>query len=253
MNRLSGKVAIITGANSGIGKATALLFAEEGASVVLAARRKEALDEVAAEITAKGGTAITVAADVSVYEDCKNVVSAAVEAFGRIDVLVNNAGMADKHRPASRCEPEWYDEIIGVNQSSVYYMCKEALVHMEKQNSGSIVNVSSIGAIRYNSGFAYTASKCAVIGMSRNLALQYAGSGIRINIVCPGPTMTALNTPDKVATFDKEFSSLCDRLMNYELGFPSTEDQAQAILFFASDEAKHVTGQTITVDNGIGL
>ena len=253
MGRLTGKTAIVTGANSGIGKATAILFAREGASVLLAARRKEALEEVAAEITAEGGTAVAVSGDVSVYEDCKNIGQTAIDAFGRIDILVNNAGMADKHRPASRCDPEWWDEIIAVNQNSVYYMCKEVLVHMEQQHSGSIVNISSIGAVRYNSGFAYTASKCAVIGMSRNLALQYAGTGIRVNVVCPGPTMTALNTPDKVATFDKEFSGICDRLMNYELGFPSVEDQAQAILYFASDEAKHVTGQTITVDNGIGL
>lgn len=253
MGRLTGKTAIITGANSGIGRATALLFAAEGAEVVLAARRLQPLEEVAEEIRAAGGSAAVVSGDVSKYEDCQAIVQAAIDAYGKVDILVNNAGMVDKHRPASRCDPDWWHEIIAVNQDSVYYMCKEALVHMEAAGSGSIINIASIGAIRYNSGFAYTASKSAVVGMSRNLALQYAGRGIRVNTVCPGPTMTALNTPDKVATFDQEFSDICNRLLVMEHGFPTVEDQARAILYFASDDAIHVTGQCLTVDNGIAL
>ena len=253
MSRFTGKTAIVTGANSGIGRATAVMFAAQGAEVVLAARRLGALEEVKAEIELSGGRAVAVAADVSVYDDCKRIVQTAIDTYGKIDILVNNAGMVDKHRPASRCDADWWHQILAVNQDSVYYMCKETLVHMEKAGSGSIINIGSVGAVRYNGGFAYTATKTAVLGMTRNLALQYAGTGIRVNAVCPGPTMTALNTPDKVATFDKEFSAICDRLMNYELGFPSTEDQANAILFFASDEARHITGQILTVDNGIAL
>ena len=249
MGRLTGKVAIVTGANSGIGKTTALLFAKEGAAVVLAARRLEKLKEVEETIRANGGAALSVAADVSVYEDCKHLADEAYKAFGKIDILVNNAGMADKHRPITRCDVDWWKEICQVNQDSVYYMCKEVLRYMESAGTGSIVNISSIGGTRHNSGVAYTASKTAVIGLSLNIALQFAPAGIRCNVVCPGPTPTPLNTPDKLAEFDP-FAGQCAKHMNLELPEATTEDQAYAILFFASDESKAVTGQVLTVDHG---
>ena len=212
MDRLKDKVAIVTGANSGIGLRTAQLFAEEGAILTLCARRKDKLDAVAEELRAKGSQVLTVAADVSREEDCIRVVEETVRAYGRVDVLVNNAGMADKHRPITRCDSDWWNEIIAVNQNSVYYMMKAALKYMEPAGYGSIVNIASIGATRANSGVAYTASKTAVVGMSLNVAIQFAGRGIRVNVVCPG-----------------------------------------AILFFASDEAKGVNGQVLTVDNGMTI
>ena len=159
MNRLKGKVAFITGANSGIGKRTAELFAEEGADLVLVARRLDKLKEVEETCTAKGVRAVSVTADAGVEEDCRYAVEAAIAAFGRIDILVNNAGIADKHRPITRTDSDWWDQIIRVDQYSVFYMMREVLKYMEPAGSGSIVNVSSIGGTSYNSGISYTAAK----------------------------------------------------------------------------------------------
>lgn len=250
MRLLENKVCIVTGANSGIGKKTAELFAREGAILVLAARRMEKLLEVENALKAQGTSVISVQADVSVEADCKNVVEKTVEAFGRVDVLVNNAGMADKHRPITRCEPDWWKQVVEVNQDSVYYMTKAALVYMEQAHYGSIVNVSSIGGVTAGSGVAYSASKAAVIAIAKNVAIQYAGRGIRCNCVCPGPTPTALNTPEQIATFDQEFASLCAQHMYMDLPEADVEDQANAILYFASDVSKAVTGQYLVVDYG---
>lgn len=249
MGRLTDKVAIVTGANSGIGKATAELFAREGASVVLAARRLDKLKEVEDAIAAAGGKAISVQADVTIHADCARVADAAYEAFGRIDILVNNAGMADKHRPITRCDDDWWDQVIQLDQTSLFYMTKEVLRYMEPAQSGSIVNISSIGGTRGNSGVAYSSAKAAVIGMTKNVAIQFAPIGIRCNAVCPGPTPTPLNTPDKLAEFD-EFAGQCAKHMNTELPEAQAIDQAYAILYFASDEARAVTGQILTVDHG---
>ncbi|MCW5954501.1 MAG: SDR family NAD(P)-dependent oxidoreductase, partial [Propionibacteriaceae bacterium] len=146
MRQLEGKVAIVTGANSGIGLATARLFVEHGAKVALAARRQPANEQVAAELRAAGGDVIAVQADVSLPADCRRVVAATIAAFGRLDVLVNNAGMGDRHLPIDECGEEWFDTVVKADQYSVYYMTKYALEQMEPRGTGSIVNVSSIGS-----------------------------------------------------------------------------------------------------------
>lgn len=253
MKCLSGKIALITGANSGIGAATAKRFAQEGADLVIAARRMPALEEVAEECRSYGVKVLCVSADVGKEEDCKNLVKAAIDAFGRIDVLVNNAGIADKHRPVDRIETDWYLNVVDIDQHSVFYMMHEAIPYM-KETGGSIVNVSSIGAIRSNSGISYTAAKTAVIGMSQNVAIEFAGKGIRVNVVCPGPTPTALNTPEQIATFDAEFAAQCNGHMALgDVPEATAEDQAAAILFFASDDSKAINGQVIAVDNGMTI
>lgn len=253
MGLLENKIAVITGANSGIGKKTAEIFAQQGATVVLAARRLEKLQEVEAAIKAAGGEALSVQGDVSIQSDCQHIVEEAVKKYGRIDVLVNNAGMADKHRPITRCDADWWHEICRVNQDSVFYMMKAALEYMEKQGSGSIINISSIGGVRANSGIAYSATKTAVNAMTQNVALQYVGKGIRVNSVCPGPTPTPLNTQEQLATFDKAFADLCGAHMYLEAPEATVEDQANACLYFASDMSKAVTGQILVVDHGCTL
>lgn len=129
-------------------------------------------------------------------------------------------------------------------------MMQEALKYMAPAKQGSIVNISSIGGTSYNSGFAYTAAKTAVIGMSKNVAIQFAGQGIRVNVVAPGPTPTSLNTPDQLASFDQEFAALCSRHFDDSVPEVTVDDQANTILFFASDDSKGCNGQVIVVDNG---
>lgn len=253
MKRLENKTAIVTGGNSGIGKATAILFAKEGADLVLCARRKEALDKVAEECRGYGVQVVTVKADVSSHEDCSAVVKAAVDTFGKVDILVNNAGIVDKHRPITECTDEWWDEIIAIDQSSLFYMMKDTIPHMMAAGKGSIINVSSIGGVFGNGGISYSAAKSAALAMTKNVAIQLAPNGIRCNAVCPGPTPTPLNTPEKVAEFSTWFAERCAQHMDMSLPESSVEDQDNAILFFAEDASAAVTGQYLIVDHGTTL
>jgi len=253
MKRLEGKVSIITGSNSGIGKTTAEIFAREGATVILTARRLELLEKEAELCRSFGVEALAIQADLSKHEDCIQVVNQTISAFGRIDILVNNAGIADKHRPITECSDEWWDHVIAVDQNSVFYMCKEALKYMEPAGYGSIINVSSIGGVFGSAGISYSAAKSALLGMTKNIAIQYAGRGIRCNAVCPGPTPTSLNTPEQVATFSKWFADVCGAHMDLTRPEATAEDQANAILFFADDMSKAITGQFLIVDNGTTL
>jgi NAD(P)-dependent dehydrogenase (short-subunit alcohol dehydrogenase family) len=253
MDRLKGKVAVITGANSGIGETTAELFAKEGAAVVLVARRQDKLKEVEERITKQGGKALTVPGDVTSPADCKNVFKQTVDTFGKVDILVNNAGIVDRHTPTIRTTDELWQNVVDVNQTGTFLFCREALQYMTKAKAGAIINVSSIAGVYGNGGAAYSASKYAVIGLTKNIAIQYAGKGIRCNAVCPGPTPTALNAPEKLEHFDKEFSEICFRHFDHGVGDSETIDQANAILFFANDESRCITGQALVIDRGMCL
>src|SRR4030042_3083833 len=182
MGRLDNKIAIVTGGNSGIGRATAILFCKEGAKVVIASRRDIENKKVVDEITAQGGEITAIRADLSKMEDCKKVVNETIKKYGRIDVLVNNAGIGDRHMPINLCTEEWYNEVCMIDQYSVYYMSKYALEYMEKTGKGSIVNVSSIGS-QGIAGISYSAAKAAVNAMTKNIALQYSPTAIRCNAV----------------------------------------------------------------------
>lgn len=253
MGRLEGKIALVTGAGSGIGEATSKLFAKEGATVVLVARRENTLQRVKAEIEAAGGKAVYVPADISTLAGCEKCVAFTIAQFGRIDVLINNAGIADKHRSTLNTTDEWWEEVLAINLTGVFRMCREALKHMVKQGRGSIVNVSSIGGYYAVAGAAYSSSKAAVLALTKNIAIQYGGKGIRCNSICPGPTPTALNTPENIATFDQEMIQITAR--HIDLSLPETEviDQANAMLFFACDDSKGITGENLMVDNGMCL
>ena len=248
MGRLENKVAIVTGGNSGIGLATAKLFCEEGAKVVIAGRREPENKKAVDEIIAGGGEISSVRADVSKKEDCRRIVEETIKKYGRIDVLVNSAGIADRHMPINACSEEWYDEVVKIDQYSVYYMCKYALEYMEKAGQGSIVNVSSIGA-KGIAGIAYSAAKAAVNGMTKNIALQYSPTAIRCNATAPGPTPTPLNAPEAFQFFNKEFAEACARHIDLSVPEAHVEDQAEAILYFASDASKAVTGQILYIDH----
>lgn len=251
MGQLDGKIALVTGANSGIGRATALLFAKEGAKVFVVARRAEENQKVVDQIKEDGGVAACFSADLSKQEECRAAVDACLAEYGQIDVLVNSAGIADKHKPINHCEEDWFDYVVKIDQYSTYWMCKYVLEDMEKRGKGSIVNVSSIGS-RGVAGISYSAAKAAVNGMTKNIACYYADTDIRCNAIAPGPTPTALNTPDKLATFDP-FAEVCARHMDQSLPEAQPEDQAQAALFFASDASKAITAQILFVDHGTTL
>ncbi len=248
MGRLDGKICIVTGGNSGIGKKTAEIFLKEGGKVVIAARREDENKKTVDELSQYGEIS-AVEADLSTSEGCHKAVDFTVDKYGRIDVLINNAGIADKHKPINKCDEEWYDYVCKIDQYSVYWMSKYTLVHMEKQKKGSIVNISSIGS-QGVAGISYSAAKAAVNAMTKNMAIYYSATDIRINAVGPGPTPTPLNAPEAAATFDADFAALCGKHIDISLPESDVSDQAYACLFFASDEAKSVTGQILYVDHG---
>jgi len=223
----------ITGANSGKGEATAELFAKEGSTVVLVARRRDKLEEVEERIKKNGGLALTVSGDVTSLSDCKNVFAQTMKSFGKVDILVNNAGIVDQHTATIRVTDELWQNVVNINQTGVFLFCREALQYMTQTKSGTIIKVSSIAGAYGNGGAAYSASKYAVIGLTKNIAIQHSGKGIRCKAVCPGPTPTALNTPDKLKVFDKEFMEICARHTDLSVGVSDMIDQANAILFFS--------------------
>lgn len=252
MGRLENKIALITGGNSGIGRATAALFCKEGAKVVITSRREAENNKTVDEISGQGGEIMAIQADVTKMDDCRKVVEETIKKYGRIDILVNNAGIADKHMPITRCTEAWYDEVCRIDQYAVYYMSKYALVHMEQAGQGSIVNVSSIGS-QGVAGISYSAAKAAVNAMTKNIAIQFAPTAIRCNAVAPGPTPTPLNTPEAMKGFDMEFAGATARHLDLTVPVAQVEDQAEAILFFASDVSKAITGQILYVDHGTSL
>lgn len=250
MEMLKDKVALITGGSSGIGAETARVFAKQGAKVAIFARGQEKMDRVAAELKALGADCLTIAGDVTKSEDCSAAVEQVVAVFGRIDVLVNNAGAGDFHTTTEKCSDAFWDQMIALNQSSVLYCCRAALPHMRAQGSGSIVNLSAIAGVYGNAGVSYSASKAAVIAMTKNIALQYTGTDIRCNAVCPGPTAVDRMDGREDALMDLDFFSITDRHMDSSIPFAAAEDQANVIAFLASDLSRCITGQAIVTDNG---
>lgn len=248
--RLDGKVALITGASSGIGRATALLFAEEGAKVVLVDINDEAGQAVRAEIEAAGGEAIYVHADVSQAADCEQMVQAAEDAFGKLDILFNNAGIshAADDDALNTTEDVW-DLTFDINVKGVFLGCKYGIPALRRAGGGSIINTASFVAIlgAATPQLAYTASKGAVLAMTRELSVIHARENIRVNALCPGPLRTELlmkylDTPEKKNR----------RLVHVPMGrFGEAEEIAKATLYLASDESSFVTGTSFMVDGGI--
>lgn len=250
MELLKDKVALITGASSGIGAVTAKLFAKEGAKVAILARRQNILEEKAAEIRQEGGQCLPVAGDVTDPDSVSRAVQKVIDTYGRIDILVNNAGDGDHHTTTEDCSNEFWDKMIALNQSSVLYFCRAVLPYMRKQGSGSIVNLSAIAGVYGNAGVSYSAAKAAVIAMTKNIAVQYTGTEIRCNAVCPGPTMVDRMDGREDALYNKEFMEITERHMDMSIPFARAEDQANVILFLASDLSRAITGQAIVTDNG---
>ena len=249
--RLRDKVAIITGGSSGIGQATALLFAKEGAKIVIASRNPEEGSKTVDMIKKEGGKAVFIKTDVSKELEVKNLVESTVKIFGKIDILYNNAGIELAKPVTETTEAEW-DSVLNINLKGVFFGCKYAIPHMLKNGKGSIINTASAaGIVGFPNLAAYCASKGGIVLLTKEMALDYARQGIRVNAICPGAIMTPMlerffeKAPDP-ALVKKQ---MADSHPMGRLGKP--EEIANTALFLASDESSFITGHALLVDGGM--
>jgi NAD(P)-dependent dehydrogenase (short-subunit alcohol dehydrogenase family) len=250
--RLRDKVAIITGAGGGQGRAAALLFAQEGARVVASDWNAQSGEETAAQVRSARGQAIHIGADVSVAEQVRNLIDGALKAYGRIDVLYNNAGVGYSSTLSMQDilgtpEEDW-DRVLAINLKSVFLTCKYAIPEMLKTGGGSIINTSSVAAlVGERNAHAYTASKGGMISLSRALAVEFGPRNVRVNCICPGvidtPMVEPVIGPLKDASRPFRISPI------QRLGTP--EDIAYCALYLASDESSFVTGALFVIDGGL--
>ena len=245
---LTGKSAVITGCSSGIGKETARLLSRQGAAVTLVARRESVLNELAEELRAAGGRVLVMAGDITETGFPDAVCEKTAEEFGSVDILVNNAGIGDQNKATVRTSDELWAKCVAVDETAQFRFCRAALRQMTRQGTGSIINVSSIGGVYSIAGAAYSSAKAAILGLTKNIGVQYAGSGIRCNAVCPGPTETPMLAPDH--DMDLEMLEIVGRRADMNAGMSQPSDIANAILFFASDEARNINGQALVIDKG---
>lgn len=248
MNRLEGKVAVVTGGNAGIGEAVAKRFADEGASVVVTGRRQQALDRVVSGIRHNKGKALAVAGSVTDEAHAQDVVQRSLDSFGRIDILVNNAGIGDFGKRLHETDDVTWATVLDVNLTGVFRMTRAIVPQMLKQGCGTIVNISSIASlVGIPTLTAYAASKGGLDALTRALAIDYAKDGIRCNVVNPGLIDTPMAAP-LMANPDL----LQPILVQYAIRRPGTpEEVANMVLYLASDEAAWVTGGTFTIDGGM--
>lgn len=242
----SGRAAMVTGAGTGMGRAAALALAQAGAKVLLVGRRPAPLAAVQAEIVALGGQAVPFSADVSRREGVRDAVAAAVDAFGALDLAFNNAGGHGAFTPIDEVADEEEDYFIDLNFRSVYWCVKYQVRQMRAQGRGAIVNNASVFGLKGMGGIAYyAASKFAVIGLTRSVALECAPAGIRINAVAPGGT----ETPNFLAAMDGNPHAMDAVVPMGRIGQPA--EVADAVVWLLSDQARYVTGAVLSVDGGL--
>ena len=252
--RLANKVAVITGGGSGLGQASAYLFAREGAKVVVAQRTVSTGEETADTIKSGGGEAIYVRTDVTIASDVEHLIRVTVDTFGKIDILFNNAGMGQDHIEVDALSEELWDYLYAVNVKGTFLPTKYAVPEMKKTAGGSIINTASMSAIRPRMWLsAYSSSKGAVIVLTKALALELARYNIRVNAINPVTTETPLvrREADKTGGWEKFKEERAATIPLGRLGKP--EDTAYAALYLASDESSMLTGTCIDVDGGRGI
>lgn len=242
---LKDKVAVVTGASRGIGRSLALIMAAQGAKLVLSARNAEALAQLVAEIQAAGGSAVAVAGDVSSAAAANELIEAGVQAFGRIDVLVNNAGIT-RDALLLRMKDEDWDEVLNINLKGAFLCTRAAAKVMSKQRFGRIINISSVVGEMGNPGQAnYCASKAGLLGLTKSVARELARRNVTVNAITPGFIVTDMTE----ALPEKTREELAAQIPLGRLG--SAEDIAHAVVFLASDQAGYITGQTLGVNGGM--
>lgn len=245
--RLSGKIALVTGASRGIGFAIAKILSENGATVMMTAKDQERLEKS----TLKISNAIGIAANIRNTNDVKNVVNKTVEKFGKLDILVNNAGIFPKVKPLHEIDDDEWNEVLDVNLTGQFRFTKEAIPHLKK-TGGSIINISSDAGLKAYEGFnadAYSASKAALILLTKCWALEYAKDKIRVNCICPGAVDTDMSKPFLKTQKDKEFMD-----SEHPIGrIGQPEEVAKAVMYFVSDDASWITGAILAVDGGASI
>lgn len=251
---LKNKVAIVTGASSGIGRATAQLLAARGASVVLAARRMQDLSDLADEIIAKGGSATAVQTDVSKSDDVQRMVTHAIDTYGRLDIAVNNAGTEGVLGAITDIADADWDRAIDTNLRGCFLCLKhEAKAMLEAGNGGSIVNIGSVNSFLGCGGVSsYVASKHGQVGLTTSASQELAPQGIRVNIVCPGIVKTPMHARGRAGFGDEMYDGLIASQIHMQRG-GDPEEIAKAIAFLCSDEASYITGTTLTPDGGYAM
>jgi NAD(P)-dependent dehydrogenase (short-subunit alcohol dehydrogenase family) len=252
-DRLVGKVALISGAGSGIGRAAAQIFAAEGAAVAVLDLNAEAAEETVAKIVADGGRAVALVANVALADEVEAAVATAVTSLGRLDVLYNNAGVDSKGSVAEATEQDW-DRAFAVNAKGTFLLSRAAVPHLIEAGGGSIINQGSVAALVGVPTFAaYCAAKGAVVALTRSMAVDLAKHQIRVNVICPGTVFTPLMEPMLRARGDGDLQAgLAKTLLKYPIGRLGTpEDIARVALFLACDDAAFLTGSTVTADGGM--
>jgi NAD(P)-dependent dehydrogenase (short-subunit alcohol dehydrogenase family) len=254
MSDMNNKVALITGASSGIGRATAEAFAAQGARLVVAARRQDELDSLVAAIETRGGQATAIRTDVSVAAEVERMVAHAIATFGRLDYAVNNAGIEGRFAAITELAEEEWDRVLGINLKGVFLcMQHQARAMLTAGNGGAIVNVGSVNSfLGFATGAAYCTSKHGLIGLTTSVSAELASQGIRVNLVCPGIVDTPMHQRLRQDIGDAVYDQgVLPSVHLKRAGRP--EEIARAIVFLCSDEASYITGTTLTPDGGLTL
>lgn len=249
--RLEGKVAVITGAGSGMGRAMANLFAAEGARVVAGEWNEQTLAEVVQEVQAAGGEITGVRGNIAVRAEAEAIADTAETKYGRLDILVNNAGVMDINQGVGELDDTIWDRVLGINLNGTMYLTRRAVQLMVPTGGGSIINVSSIAAMGGGAaGAAYTTSKHAIIGLTRSTAWIYQPDGIRCNAICPGGVETNIMLSVDMSKMDPKGSSNINKFVSIAPAFLKPMDIAHLALFLATDESKMINGAIIPADAG---
>ena len=254
MSDMNDRVALITGASSGIGRATAEAFAAQGARVVLAARRQDELASLVTAIETRGGKATAIKTDVSASKDVERMVAHAIEAFGRLDYAVNNAGIEGQWAGITDLAEDEWDRVLDINLKGTFLCMKyEARAMLDRGHGGAIVNIGSVNSfLGFPTGSAYVTSKHGLIGLTTSVSAELAPQGIRVNLVCPGFIDTPMHRRARAMFGDELYDKrLLPSVHLRRAGRP--EEIARSILFLCSDDASYITGTTLTPDGGFTL
>lgn len=245
------KITLVTGAASGIGRAAALAFAKKGATVVVSDVNEKGGNETVAQIEAAGGQSIFIKTNVAVFTEVEKMINQIVEQYGRLDIAINNAGIGGQLGKTADASIENWELVMSINSTGVFYCLKTEIAQMLKQGGGVIVNTASIAGLKgLPNSSAYTASKHAVVGMTRSSAMEYATKNIRINALCPAFTVTALFDPQMM---DNHKAGISDKLKAAipMKRFGEVEEQVNALLWLCSDQSSFVTGLALPIDGGV--